>query len=270
LEKVDLAEQSTFVLRSLDKLAKIGPAGVRKELAATAGLSDAQAEEVLKLAAIQGTNEEVITQLESLLAGNETGLQGVAELREVCTGAAAAGVNGERLVIDVSIARGLDYYTGTVIETTLNQLPSIGSVCSGGRYDNLAEKYSKRELPGIGASLGLDRLLAAMEELNLIEPAKTTADVLIAYFEKDRLHDYLGLAAELRGAGLGVELYLEPKKLGQQLKYASDHGFRVALIAGENEFQGGTCQVKDLEARTSQEVALSADEIVAAVRAILN
>lgn len=270
LEKVDLAEQSTFVLRSLDKLAKIGPAGVRKELAATAGLSDAQADEVLKLAAIQGTNEEVITQLESLLAGNETGLQGVAELREVCAGAAAAGVNGERLVIDVSIARGLDYYTGTVIETTLNQLPSIGSVCSGGRYDNLAEKYSKRELPGIGASLGLDRLLAAMEELNLIEPAKTTADVLIAYFEKDRLHDYLGLAAELRGAGLGVELYLEPKKLGQQLKYASDHGFRVALIAGENEFQGGTCQVKDLEARTSQEVALSADEIVAAVRAILN
>ncbi len=120
--------------------------------------------------------------------------------------------------IDVSIARGLDYYTGTVFETYLNDLPGIGSVCSGGRYDNLAGLFTAQELPGIGASLGLDRLLAAMEELGMIEKVATPAPVFIPYFDPSRLHDYLKLAAVLRAAGIGVEVFPEPKKLGQQLK----------------------------------------------------
>ena len=148
--------------------------------------------------------------------------------------------------LDVSIARGLDYYTGTVFETYLDALPGIGSVCSGGRYDNLAELYTDQELPGIGASLGLDRLLAAMEELGMIEKVATPAPVFIPYFDPARLHDYLRLAAAIRAAGIGVEVFPEPKKLGQQLKYADRRGFRVALIAGGNEFEAGTCQIKDL------------------------
>ena len=173
--------------------------------------------------------------------------------------------------LDLSIARGLDYYTGTVFETFLDALPGIGSVCSGGRYDNLAELFTAQELPGIGASLGLDRLLAAMEELGMIEKVATPAPVFIPYFDKDRLHDYLRLAAALRAAGIGVEVFPEPKKLGQQLKYADRRGFRVALIAGGNEFQAGVCQVKDLQTGEKQDVPLGGEyaELIEAVRKVL-
>ncbi|MFH1919549.1 MAG: His/Gly/Thr/Pro-type tRNA ligase C-terminal domain-containing protein, partial [Planctomycetota bacterium] len=164
-----------------------------------------------------------------------------------------------------------DYYTGTVFETFLDALPDIGSVCSGGRYDNLAGLYTSRELPGVGASLGLDRLLAAMEELKMIEKVSTPAPVFIPYFDKARLHDYLKLAAALRAAGIGVEVFPDPKKLGQQLKYADRRGFRVALIAGETEFTSGTCQVKDLQKGEQQDVPLEPDakSLIAAVKEIL-
>jgi histidyl-tRNA synthetase len=153
----------------------------------------------------------------------------------------------------------------------LDALPGIGSVCSGGRYDNLAELFTSQELPGIGASLGLDRLLAAMEELGMIEKVSTPAPVFIPYFEADRLHDYLRLAAALRAAGIGVELFPDAKKLGQQLKYADRRGFRIALIAGGNEFALGVCQVKDLQSGTKQDVPLEADaaSVIAAVKRIL-
>ena len=268
LEKLGLAEKSAGVLRALDKLAKIGPEKVAQEMTETCGATDAQARQVLQLADIAGTRDEVLRQLEPLVAGSETGQEGVARLRELAAGTAAAGMPDERLVVDVSIARGLDYYTGTVFETFLDDLPGIGSVCSGGRYDNLAELYTKQELPGIGASLGLDRLLAAMEELGMIEPVATPAEVFIAYFDKSRLHSYLALAARLRAAGLGVEVYPEPKKLGQQLKYADRRGHRVAIIAGENEFAAGTVQLKDLRAASQQDIAVEpVAAFVAAVKA---
>jgi histidyl-tRNA synthetase len=158
----------------------------------------------------------------------------------------------------------LDYYTGMVFETYLNDLPSIGSVCSGGRFDNLAELFTAQELPGIGASLGLDRLLAAMEELHMIEKVATTAPVFIPYFDASRLHEYLKLAAVLRAAGIGVEVYPDAKKLGQQLKYADRRGFRIALIAGADEFAvgpTGICQVKDLQTATQQDVPLEPDAL---------
>ena len=175
-------------------------------------------------------------------------LAGVARLRETLAAASAAlpSAARQRLQIEPSIARGLDYYTGLVLETTLDELPKFGSVCSGGRYDNLAELYTKEHLPGVGASLGLDRLLAAMEQLGLVEPVRTPAEVFIPFFAAERIASYLQLAAELRSAGLGVEFYPEPKKLGKQLQYADKRGHRVALVIGDEEFAADQCQVKDL------------------------
>jgi histidyl-tRNA synthetase len=271
LERLGLADRATAVLRALDKLGKIGPDAVADEMVSAAGATAEQARQVLRLSEISGGNDEVLRQVEPLVAGNETGQAGVAKLKEVVDGAAAAGVPTGRLRLDVSIARGLDYYTGTVFETFLDALPGIGSVCSGGRYDNLAELFTSQELPGIGASLGLDRLLAAMEELGMIEKVSTPAPVFIPYFEADRLHDYLRLAAALRAAGIGVELFPDAKKLGQQLKYADRRGSRIALIAGGNEFASGVCQVKDLQSGTKQDVPLEADavSVIAVVKRIL-
>ena len=271
LERLGLADRATAVLRALDKLGKIGPDAVAEEMVSQAGATSEQARNVLRLSEISGGNDEVLRQVEPLVAGSETGQAGVAKLKEVLDGVAAAGVPAGRVRLDVSIARGLDYYTGTVFETFLDALPGIGSICSGGRYDNLAELFTSQELPGIGASLGLDRLLAAMEELGMIEKVSTPAPVFIPFFDKDRLHDYLRLAAALRAAGIGVEVFPDPKKLGQQLKYADRRGFRIALIAGGNEFQAGVCQVKDLQTGAKQDVPLEADaaSVVAAVKKIL-
>ncbi len=280
LESLELADKATAVLRALDKLPKIGPEAVAEQLTRIGGshgiaeITPQQARQILKLSEISGPNHEVLRQLEPLVAGSETGRRGAARLVEVLDGVRAGGVPDQCIRLDVSIARGLDYYTGTVLETFLDALPGIGSICSGGRYDNLAELYTKQELPGIGASLGLDRLLAAMEELDMIEKVATPAPVFIAYFDPHRLHDYLKLAAAVRAAGLGVELFPEPsssKRLGQQLKYADRRGFRVALIAGEDEFTGGTCRVKDLRQATQCEVPLEDDaaSVIAATKAIL-
>ena len=271
LERLDLADRSVPILRALDKLPKIGPDAVAEEMKSTAETSEEQARQVLRLAQIGGTNDEVLGQLDPLVAGSETGDAGVALLREVLNGVQAAGVPEARVKLDVSIARGLDYYTGTVLETFLDALPGIGSVCSGGRYDNLAGLYTSQELPGIGASLGLDRLLAAMGELGMVEKVATPAPVFIPYFDKARLHDYLRLARAIRAAGIGVEVFPDPKKLGQQLKYADRRGFRVALIAGSSEFTAGTCQIKDLATATRQDVPLEPDaaSIIAAVKGIL-
>ncbi|MBU4271650.1 MAG: histidine--tRNA ligase [Planctomycetes bacterium] len=271
LERLGLADRSTAVLRALDKLGKIGPDAVAEEMVSTAGATAEQARGVLRLSELSGGNDEVLRQVESLVAGSETGQAGAAKLREVIEGATAAGVSSDRLRLDPSIARGLDYYTGSVFETFLDALPDIGSVCSGGRYDNLAAMFTSRELPGVGASLGLDRLLAAMEELGMVERLSTPAPVFIPFFDKDRLHDYLRLAAALRAAGIGVELFPDPKRLGQQLKYADRRGFRVALIAGGDEFGKGVCQVKDLRTGEKQDVPLTADaaDIIAAVKRIV-
>ncbi|MEX0711731.1 MAG: histidine--tRNA ligase [Pirellulales bacterium] len=271
LEKLDLAGQSGSILRSLDKLAKIGRAGVAEEMAAHAGASREQAEQVLRLADLQGTNDEILRAVEPLVSGSEAGRQGVARLAELLSAAAAGGVPRERLRLDVSIARGLDYYTGTIYETFLDDLPTIGSVCSGGRYDDLASLYTAQQFSGIGASLGLDRLLAAMEELGMLPKSATPAQVFIAYFVEGRLDDYLRLAARLRAAGVAAELFPDAKRLGQQLKYADRRGFRLALIAGEDELAAGQCQVKDLATGESRVLPLDdeAGGVVGAVQRLL-
>ena len=267
LERLDLRPRSTDILRALDKLPKIGATKVAEEMIAVAGTTPEQAAEVLKLAELSGSNDAILTALEPLVAGSETGQEGVARLAEILSGVAAAGIDPARIVVDVSIARGLDYYTGAIYETFLDDLPTIGSVCSGGRYDNLAALYTNQDLPGIGASLGLDRLLAAMMDLGLIEPVRTPADVLIAYFDRQRLNDYLRLAAVLRAAGIGVEVYPEPKKLAAQLKYADQRGFRFAIIAGSREFDAGACQVKNMQTGASSDCPLAdgAQAVIAAI-----
>ncbi|HEY4759280.1 MAG TPA: histidine--tRNA ligase [Thermoguttaceae bacterium] len=271
LEELDLADRAVAVLRVLDKLAKIGPDAVADELISVAGTTLEQAKQILRLSEITGSNDEILRQAELLISASQSAKEGVAKLREVLAAVAAAGVSESCVRLDVSIARGLDYYTGTVFETYLNMLPGIGSVCSGGRYDNLAEQFTAQELPGVGASLGLDRLLSAMEELGMIEKVATPAPVFIPFFDPTRLHDYLKLASALRAAGIGVEVFVEPKKLGQQLKYADRRGFRIALIAGADEFASGVYQVKDLQKGTQQDVPLESDaaSLIKAVNEIL-
>lgn len=271
LETMGLADRSAAILRALDKLPKIGPDRVIAEMQDQAGVSTTDAQRITALSEIRGDTDEVLQKLAHSLQGSANGIEGMERLAQLAAAVAAAGVPPERFCIDLSIARGLDYYTGTVFETFLTALPTIGSVCSGGRYDNLAALYTNQELPGIGASLGLDRLLAAMEELGMIEQKSTAADVFIALFDADHLHDYLRIAAALRAAGLGVELFPEAKKLGQQLKYADRRGYRVAIVAGSDDFAAGVCQLKDLAAGAQQPIALTPDcaPLIAAVRAIL-
>lgn len=271
LDVLGLRDRAVPILRALDKSAKIGLEAVAREMQTAAGLTESQARRVLELTSLRGENEEVLRGLEELVRGSPLGEEGVAELRDLLA-AVGAAARPNCFRVDVSIARGLDYYTGTIYETFLEALPGIGSVCSGGRYDNLAALFTRQELPGVGASLGLDRLLAAMEELGMIEGVQTPAPVFLPFFESTRRNDYLRLAAVLRAAGWGVEFYPEPKKLAQQLKYADRRGHRVALVLGEDEFQTGRCRIKDLKSGNQVEVPLQDDaaELIAALRRMLD
>ncbi len=271
LERLGLADRQTAVLRALDKLDKIGPERVAEEMARSANASPDQVQQILALAHITGANQDILNQVTALVGGTAVGREAIARLQEVLEGLRTAGLAEQTVRVHLTLARGLDYYTGMVFETLLDELPEIGSVCSGGRYDNLAGLYTAQDWPGVGGSLGLDRLIAAMEALGRLQKVGTPAPVFIAYFDKERLTDYLRLAACLRQAGLGVELYPEPKKLSQQLKYADRRGFRLAVIAGSEEFAAGRCQLKDLRCQTQQTLPLEPDahSLIQAIRQIL-
>jgi histidyl-tRNA synthetase len=252
LEEVGLAGQTTKVLRALDKLPKVGREAVLEEMTRSeegGTITAAQAERVLALSQTEGSNAEVLDRLQRDFGGNARAADGIARLRELIGVARATGIPEAQLRLDLSIARGLDYYTGTIYETFLGDLPAIGSVCSGGRYDDLASLYTKQKLPGVGASLGLDRLLAAMEELKLLPGVSTPAPVVVVQFSADRLGEYHKMARSLRAEGIGVEVFPEAKKVGQQLQYADKRGFKIALIAGPDEFAKGEWLIKDLRER---------------------
>ncbi len=256
LEELDMQDATTAVLRALDKLPKVGADAVRSDLIEVAGASERVATRILELAGLTGSNEEVLTALAELVGDSGPGARGVEELGAVVRGVGAAGVAAPRVAVDVSIARGLDYYTGTIMETFLADLPDIGSVCSGGRYDDLAGLYTSQHLPGIGASLGVDRLLAALDELDLIDRRTTPAEVLVTSFDAERRDDYVALARRLRAAGHTVEVYPEARKLGAQLKYANRRGHQLAIIIGPTEWADGTAQVKHLGTGESVTVAI--------------
>jgi histidyl-tRNA synthetase len=275
LEQLGLAGQTAALLRALDKLPKIGQDAVCAEMAEKAGVGAAQAERVLALAGMQGGNAEILDRLGREFGGNDKAAEGVRRLRELLDVAKEVGVAEERIRLDLSIARGLDYYTGTIYETFLLDKPDIGSVCSGGRYDDLAGLYTNQKLPGVGASLGLDRLLAAMEELNLLPRGSTPAPVLIVQFGAAKLGAYQKMARALRAAGIGAEVYPEAKKPGAQFKYADQRGFKVALIAGPDEFAQGAWKVKNLKAqrtedRSANEQTVAEGEVVDTVRRLLD
>ena len=260
LEKLGLTDKAVGILRALDKLPKVGEEKVVAEMVERVETTPDQAQQVIAFASLSGSSADILDELDDMLAGVETGETGAARLRELVSACEAVQLPSDRVVIDVSIARGLDYYTGTIYETFLGALPGIGSVCSGGRYDNLAELFTSQKLPGVGASLGVDRLLAAMSELGMLQTASTPAPVLIAMFEKDRANDYLQLAKALRATGIATEVFPEAKAIGKQLKYANRKGFRIAVIAGSDDFEAGVWQVKDLAA--GEQHSASSGEVV--------
>jgi histidyl-tRNA synthetase len=264
LETLGIADRSALVLRAIDKLPKIGVDGVVAELEESAGIDREESQRILDFAQISGTNAEVIAALEAAVGTSPIGRTGIAELEAVVSGTSAAGMPQDRLVVDVSIARGLDYYTGTVLETFLDDVPEIGSCCSGGRYDDLASVYTSQRLPGIGASLGVDRLLAAMDELAAGAPRAGAADILVAFFDAEHGEDYVALGSRLRNAGFSVEVYPEAKKLRNQFKYAERRGHRLMIIVGTDEWASGTVQIRDLATGESTEIAR--EQLVAACR----
>jgi histidyl-tRNA synthetase len=201
-------------------------------------------------------------------SASETYTQGIDELARIVEAIRRFGVPDSAFDVDLKVVRGLDYYTGTIYETTLTDYPELGSICSGGRYDDLASYFTDTRLPGVGISIGLTRLFSKLKEAGLLQPlARTPAEVLVTTMDAKYLDKYLGIAAALRAAGVNTEVYLEPARLGNQLTYADRKGFRVAIIAGENEFGKDVVQLKNLAAKSAREVAFA--EIVPAVQTLL-
>ena len=254
-----LSEKSGDIMRSVDKLDKIGAEKVKKILLDDCGLGENEADEIQKFIAIRGTNDQVIAALEGYVGRNEIFDLGLQELKAVCRNLAAFGVPEENFAVDLTIARGLDYYTGTVYETTLLDHPEIGSVCSGGRYDNLAGYYIEKQLPGVGISIGLTRLFYVLDEQGLLNPAipSAPADALVLPMTADP-GSAIALAETLRGFGLKVQLYGEQKKFKQKMAYADKLGVPYAVLLGEDEIAEGMCSVKDM--RTGEQVKLTPAE----------
>ena len=242
-----LTDRSGDIMRTVDKLDKIGPHKVRACLMDDVGLTAEQAEEIMRFISITGSNDQVLSALEGYRSRHELFDQGLDELTTVTRYLAAFGVPEVNFAVDLTIARGLDYYTGTVYETTLLDYPEIGSVCSGGRYDNLAEYYTDRQLPGVGISIGLTRLFYVLGEQGLLNPSLPTApaDVLILPMTQD-LTPAIQLATRLRGAGVRTQLYTEQKKFKAKMNYADKLGVPYVVFLGDDEIAAGLVACKDM------------------------
>ena len=243
-----LSEKSGDIMRTVDKLDKIGPEKVKAILVGEEiALTEEQADEILKFIAIGGTNAEVLSALEGYAGRDEIFDQGLSELKTVVKYLSAFGVPEENFAVDLTIARGLDYYTGTVYETTLLDHPEIGSVCSGGRYDNLAEYYTDKKLPGVGISIGLTRLFYVLGEQGMLNPELPTApaDVLILPMTDD-LSAAIALATRLRENGIRAQLHCEQKKFKQKISYADKLNIPYVIFLGEDEINAGVVACKDM------------------------
>jgi len=260
-----LSEKSGDIMRTVDKLEKIGAEKVSAILTEDLGLTSEQAKAILDFMAIGGTNAEVLTALEGYRGKHELFDLGLDELTTVTKYLAAFGVPEENFAVDLTIARGLDYYTGTVYETCMLDHPEIGSICSGGRYDNLAEYYIDKQLPGVGISIGLTRLFYVLGEQNMLNNNLNTApaDVLILPMTED-LAPAITLATALRSEGIRVQLYAEQKKFKAKMSYADKLGIPYAVFLGEDEIAAGTCSVKDLS--KGEQTTVSAAEAAALIK----
>ncbi len=254
-----LTEKSGDIMRTVDKLEKIGPDKVHALLVEDLDISVENAGEILRFTQITGTNEAVLEQLEGYRGRNELFDLGLDELNTVVKYLSAFGVPQENFAVDLTIARGLDYYTGTVYETCMLDHPEIGSICSGGRYDNLAEYYIDKQLPGVGISIGLTRLFHVLGEQKMLNENLNTApaDVLVLPMTED-LAPAIRLATDLRAQGIRVQLYFEQKKFKAKMSYADKLGIPYAVFLGEDEINAGACSVKDLT--KGEQVTVSAAE----------
>ena len=242
-----LTDKAGEIMRTVDKLDKIGAEKVRTLLTDEVGVSAESADEILKFIAITGSNDQVLSALEGYAGRNETFDEGLDQLKTVVKYLSAFGVPEENFAVDLTIARGLDYYTGTVYETALLDHPEIGSVCSGGRYDNLAEYYTDKQLPGVGISIGLTRLFYVLGEQGMLNGDLPTApaDVLILPMTED-LSAAVTLATKLRDAGVRTQLYTEQKKFKAKMNYADKTGVPYVVFLGEDEVKNNVIACKDM------------------------
>jgi histidyl-tRNA synthetase len=272
LERFGVTQESTdAVLRTLDKIEK-KPGDEIKQSLEKDGVIAKHVEGLYNVfvsmpSKPRGTSE-TLEMLTDHLNKGEIGKGGLEELNNVVKAIRQFGVPDSAFSIDLSVVRGLGYYTGTIYETTLTSAPELGSICSGGRYDDLASYFTDTKLPGVGISIGLTRLFSKLSEAGLLQPlARTPAEVLVTTMDQQHLDKYLRMATALRAAGINTEVYLEQAKLERQLQYASRKEFRVAVIAGETEFSNSVVQIKDLSTRQSHTVPI--EDLVTPIKDLL-
>lgn len=264
-----LSERAGDVLRTIDKLDKIGAEKVRAQLTEACGVSGDCADEILRFISVPGTSADKLAFLAQYQGRNDVFDLGFSELRTVVEYLPAFGVPEANFEIDLTIARGLDYYTGTVYETVMTDHPEVGSICSGGRYDNLAEYYTNKNLPGVGISIGLTRLFYVLQEQNMLSEDLLTApaDVLILPMTDD-LSGAIALATKLRAAGLRAQLYGEKKKFKAKMAYADKLGIPFVVFLGEDEIAQGKCSIKDMQSGEQQ--TITPDEALQLLRTAID
>jgi len=275
------ADRALEILRAMDTPAEtldlfrqkfddqlIKQAGTEKEIKLP-DISNESVDKIMKFVSINGTNEEILSQLKALLSDNKIGNEGINELEEVISYIDSLGIDQTKVKIDLSIARGLDYYTGTVYETTLTDLPGFGSVFSGGRFDTLISMFIGRSVPAVGASVGIDRLFAAMEKLELLPEVKGVSQVLITAFPENRI-DSLNIARTLREAGIRTEVYLgQNTSVKAQLKYADKLGVPVVILTFADQIAKGVYIVKDMLSETPRQLEVPQDELIQTVKNLI-
>lgn len=263
LSSLALQDNSVEVMRIIDKMDKVGKSEVSKYLL-EAGVSKDSIERIFDFIEISGDNNSVIESLKKLNITDETFVIGVKELDEVVANIRKLGVPESAFVVDLTIARGLDYYTGTVYETRLVDYPKLGSVCSGGRFDNLASKYTEQKLPGVGISIGLTRLFSQLKDAGLIEfNCSTLSKVLVIPLSED-ISPALEIANDLRTSGISTEIYLEEAKMKSKLSYADKIKVPYVVLVGDDEIKSGKFSVKNM--KTGEQVEVSKSEIIKTIK----
>ncbi len=260
-----LSDKASDVMRTIDKLEKIGPDKVREILTEDCGATSEQADEILKFITIEGGTQGILEALKGYEGKNEALDQGISELTTVATYMEGFGVPADHFEIDLTIARGLDYYTGTVYETTMLDHPEIGSICSGGRYDNLAEYYTDKKLPGVGISIGLTRLFFVLQDKDYLNqnPPASPADVMILPMT-DEVGPAIELATRLRDNGIRVQLHCEKKKFKAKITYADKLAIPYVIFMGEDEIKNNVVALKELV--TGEQTNTGFDEALARIR----
>ncbi len=259
-EAIGQKDNSVEIMRIIDKIDKIGEENVKEEILKL-GVSAETAQTIIKFIKIIGSTDEKIQKLEEMQIDNEMFKKGVEELKQVVKYIRLFGLPENNFTVDLTIARGLDYYTGTVYETFLNEYRELGSICSGGRYENLAENYTDKKLPGVGISIGLTRLFSKMLELNLINVNKKSISDILIIPMTENMEVPLKLATDLRNLNVNTEVYLENKKIKAKMKYADRLGVPYIIVIGDNEIEQNNVKIKNMETGEEVETKLEAESI---------